>query len=184
MDNQRSASCVNHAPTPTPGPGRMLKPPDGPSFSFSFSLEEAHEHIRADRQRRRAAGPRRAPHTTLLHWLRDQGLTGCKEGCAEGECGACAVLVARPDGEGADTRWESVNACLVTLAALSGQEVVTAEGLGSPADLHPVQRELAGRGGSQCGYCTPGFVTSMAAEYYRERTPRTTAPPTASTCTP
>lgn len=112
------------------------------------------------------------PHTTLLHWLRDQGLTGCKEGCAEGECGACAVLVARPDGEGADTRWESVNACLVTLAALSGQEVVTAEGLGSPADLHPVQRELAGRGGSQCGYCTPGFVTSMAAEYYRERTPQ------------
>ena len=117
------------------------------------------------------------PHTTLLHWLRDQGLTGCKEGCAEGECGACAVLVARPDGEGtphgegAGTRWESVNACLVTLAALSGQEVVTAEGLGSPADLHPVQRELAGRGGSQCGYCTPGFVTSMAAEYYRERTP-------------
>ncbi|GBF06251.1 molybdopterin dehydrogenase FAD-binding protein [Deinococcus aerius] len=107
------------------------------------------------------------PHTTLLNWLRDQGLTGSKEGCAEGECGACAVLVARPAEDGG-TRLESVNACLVMLAALNGGEVVTAEGLGSPGNLHPVQRELAVRGGSQCGYCTPGFVVSMAAEYYRE----------------
>ncbi|GAA5534279.1 xanthine dehydrogenase small subunit [Deinococcus aluminii] len=110
------------------------------------------------------------PHTTLLNWLRDQGLTGCKEGCAEGECGACAVLLARPTEEGG-TRLESVNACLVLLPALNGQEVVTAEGLGAPGDLHPVQRELAFRGGSQCGYCTPGFVVSMAAEYYREDRP-------------
>src|SRR3954462_10102175 len=63
--------------------------------------------------------------------------------------------------------WTSITACLVSAASLTGQEVVTAEGLGSPADLHPVQRELADRGGSQCGYCTPGFVCSMAAEYYR-----------------
>jgi xanthine dehydrogenase small subunit len=106
------------------------------------------------------------PHTTLLNWLRDQGLTGCKEGCAEGECGACAVLVARPDEQGG-TRLESVNACLVLMGSLAGQEVVTAEGLGRPGALHPVQHELAVRGGSQCGYCTPGFVVSMAAEYYR-----------------
>ncbi|UQN09854.1 xanthine dehydrogenase small subunit [Deinococcus sp. QL22] len=106
------------------------------------------------------------PHTTLLNWLRDQGLTGCKEGCAEGECGACAVLVARPDEHGG-TRLESVNACLVLMGSLAGQEVVTAEGLGRPGVLHPVQHELAVRGGSQCGYCTPGFVVSMAAEYYR-----------------
>ena len=106
------------------------------------------------------------PHETLLNWLRDGGLTGCKEGCAEGECGACAVLVSRPDGHGG-TRLESVNACLVMLPAMNGQEVITAEGLGSPTALHPVQRELAVRGGSQCGYCTPGFVVSMAAEYYR-----------------
>ena len=65
------------------------------------------------------------------------------------------------------SRWTPVNACLVPAAALDGQEVVTAEGLGSPAHLHPVQSELAVRGGSQCGYCTPGFVCSMAAEYYR-----------------
>ncbi|HEY0950830.1 xanthine dehydrogenase small subunit, partial [Nocardioides sp.] len=106
-----------------------------------------------------------APHTTALDWLRGLGLTGAKEGCAEGECGACAVLVARSDGE--VTCWTALNACLVPAVALDGQEVVTAEGLGTPDDLHPVQRELAERGGSQCGYCTPGFVCSMAAEFYR-----------------
>lgn len=112
------------------------------------------------------------PHTRLLDWLRNEGLTGSKEGCAEGECGACAVLVARPDG--ADrSRWTSINACLPPALAFDGQEIITAEGLGNvanactPEDLHPVQREMADRGGSQCGYCTPGFICSMAAEYYR-----------------
>ncbi|HEX8008562.1 MAG TPA: FAD binding domain-containing protein [Trebonia sp.] len=105
-------------------------------------------------------------HVTLLEWLRAEGLTGCKEGCAEGECGACAVLVARPDGPDR-TRWVAINACLVPAAAFDQQEVVTAEGLGRPGQLHPVQREMADRGGSQCGYCTPGFICSMAAEYYR-----------------
>jgi xanthine dehydrogenase small subunit len=112
-----------------------------------------------------------APHVTALDWLRDQGLTGAKEGCAEGECGACSVLVARPDdpvsnGSGT-TRWTALNACLVPVLALDGQEVVTSEGLGTPGDLHPVQRAMAVRGGSQCGYCTPGFICSMAAEFYR-----------------
>ena len=63
--------------------------------------------------------------------------------------------------------WTAINACLIPAASLDGQEVVTAEGLGTPDALHPVQRELALRGGSQCGYCTPGFVCSMAAEFYR-----------------
>ena len=105
-------------------------------------------------------------HVTLLEWLRGSGLTGCKEGCAEGECGACAVLVARDDGPGR-ARWVAINACLVPAAAFDQQEIVTAEGLGRPGQLHPVQREMAERGGSQCGYCTPGFICSMAAEYYR-----------------
>jgi xanthine dehydrogenase small subunit len=114
-----------------------------------------------------------AAHTTTLDWLRSRGLTGAKEGCAEGECGACSILVARP-GADTPTEWVAVNACLVPVAALDGQELVTSEGLGSSRDLHPVQRELAVRGGSQCGYCTPGFVCSMAAEYYRPaRTPAT-----------
>ena len=111
-------------------------------------------------------------HVTLLEWLRADGLTGSKEGCAEGECGACSVLVLRPDGN--RSRWTALNACLVPAAALDGQEVVTAEGLGRPDALHPVQREMADRGGSQCGYCTPGFVCSMAAEFYRaDRAPAT-----------
>jgi xanthine dehydrogenase small subunit len=105
-------------------------------------------------------------HTTVLDFLRAQGLTGCKEGCAEGECGACSVLVARP-GVTAPTEWVAINACLLPIAALDGQEIVTAEGLGTPDALHPVQYEMAVRGGSQCGYCTPGFVCSMAAEFYR-----------------
>lgn len=105
-------------------------------------------------------------HVTVLDWLREQGLTGAKEGCAEGECGACSVLVARPDFDGG-TSWTALNACLLPMATLDGQEIVTAEGLGTSRALHPVQRELAVRGGSQCGFCTPGFVCSMAAEYYR-----------------
>ena len=99
------------------------------------------------------------------------GLTGSKEGCAEGECGACAVLVSRPDGDrpqpvDRDQRLPGSG------RRLDGQEVITAEGLGTPRPLHPVQQEMADRGGSQCGYCTPGFICSMAAEYYRaDRTP-------------
>ncbi|MFJ8544362.1 xanthine dehydrogenase small subunit [Streptomyces sp. NPDC093586] len=113
-----------------------------------------------------------APRTTVLDFLRERGLTGSKEGCAEGECGACSVLVARP-GVNKPTDWVAVNACLVPVASLDGQEIVTSEGLatagepGTPPVLHPVQEEMAVRGGSQCGYCTPGFVCSMAAEYYR-----------------
>ncbi|MEU4215981.1 FAD binding domain-containing protein [Actinoplanes sp. NPDC026623] len=114
-----------------------------------------------------------APHTTALEWLRAQGFTGCKEGCGEGECGACSVLVARP-GPDCPTEWVAVNACLMPALGLDGQEVVTAEGLGGPESLHPVQYEMAVRGGSQCGYCTPGFVCSMAAEFYR---PGRQAPP-------
>ncbi|WP_053204178.1 xanthine dehydrogenase small subunit [Jiangella muralis] len=108
------------------------------------------------------------PHTNALDFFRACGLTGAKEGCAEGECGACAVLVARPAADGSGTaEWTAINSCLAPAAALDGQEVVTSEGLGTPDALHPVQRELAVRGGSQCGYCTPGFVCAMGAEYYR-----------------
>lgn len=105
------------------------------------------------------------PHSNALDFLRAQGLTAAKEGCAEGECGACAIMVARPDADGT-TRWTSVNSCLVPAASLDGQEVVTAEGLAN-GRVHPVQQEMAERGGSQCGYCTPGFICSMAAEFYR-----------------
>jgi xanthine dehydrogenase small subunit len=104
-------------------------------------------------------------HTTLLEYLRDTGLTGTKEGCAEGECGACAVLLVSPDGE--RSRYRAVNSCLLLLPSLAGQEVYTVEGLGCHGRLSEPQRAIAEGGGSQCGYCTPGFVVSLFAEYYR-----------------
>ena len=107
------------------------------------------------------------PHTTLLGLLRERGLTGTKEGCAEGECGACAVVVVKK-GDGRAARYEPVNSCLVLAASLDGGEVWTAEGLADGERLHPVQEAMVASGGSQCGYCTPGFVVSLFAEYYRE----------------
>ncbi|MGE0784170.1 MAG: xanthine dehydrogenase small subunit [Sandaracinaceae bacterium] len=105
------------------------------------------------------------PNTTLLGWLREHGYTGSKEGCAEGECGACAVAFVRPDREGA-SRLVAVNGCLVLLGACAGQEIFTVEGIGAHG-LHEVQRAMVELGGSQCGYCTPGFVVSLFAEFYR-----------------
>jgi xanthine dehydrogenase small subunit len=106
-------------------------------------------------------------HTTLLQWLRARGLTGSKEGCAEGECGACAVALLRP-AAGGGARFNAVNSCLLPLPALHGQSILSIEGIaGAGGAPHPVQRMMAAAGGSQCGYCTPGFVVSLACEYYR-----------------
>jgi xanthine dehydrogenase small subunit len=108
------------------------------------------------------------PHATLLQWLRTSGLRGAKEGCAEGECGACAVALwtSAPGEDG--SHYEPVNSCLLPLSAVAGREVVTVEGvLPSPGELHPVQAAMIAAGGSQCGYCTPGFVVSLFCEYYR-----------------
>ncbi len=105
------------------------------------------------------------PNETLLWFLRRHGLTGAKEGCAEGECGACAVALLRDLGDGA--RYEAINSCLVLASAMAGQELVTVEGMASGQTLHPVQAAMVEQGGSQCGYCTPGFVVSLFAEYYR-----------------
>ncbi len=106
------------------------------------------------------------PHTTLLQYLRGRGLTGTKEGCAEGECGACAVVVVNADLDGA-ARYDAVNACLVWLPALHGAEILTVEGVACDGLLHPVQQALVTHAASQCGYCTPGFVMSLLAHYYR-----------------
>jgi xanthine dehydrogenase small subunit len=107
-------------------------------------------------------------HTTLLEYLRASGFTGAKEGCAEGECGACAVvLVAGAAADGARSRYRAVNSCLLFLPALAGQEVYTVEGFARGGQLSEPQRAIAEGGGSQCGYCTPGFVASLFAEYYR-----------------
>ncbi|MEI9952499.1 MAG: FAD binding domain-containing protein [Pseudomonadota bacterium] len=107
-------------------------------------------------------------HLTVLQWLRAEGMCGTKEGCAEGECGACAVAVLKSEPGEAGSRFEPVNSCLLPLCALEGRELLTVEGIAeSDGSLHPVQSAMVAAGGSQCGYCTPGFVVSLFCEYYR-----------------
>ena len=102
-----------------------------------------------------------APTLTLLDWLREErGLTGTKEGCNEGDCGACTVMV--HDRGGA----RALNACILFLPQLDGKAVRTVEGLEGPdGALHPVQQAMVEHHGSQCGFCTPGFVMSMATAH-------------------
>ncbi len=89
------------------------------------------------------------PMARLLDVLREQiGLTGTKEGCGEGECGACSVLV----------NGELVNSCLVPVLQVAGCEILTVEGLAENGQLHPMQQAFAETGGAQCGICTPGMI--------------------------
>ena len=106
------------------------------------------------------------PTMTLLEYLRHTGRVGAKEGCAEGDCGACTVAVVGENVDG-KAQYQAVDSCIAPLAAFAGREVVTVEGLASDAKtLHPVQEAMVRTGGSQCGYCTPGFVMSLFAAYY------------------
>lgn len=97
-----------------------------------------------------------AVNVTLLQWLRREGLTGSKEGCAEGDCGACSVVMQSAEGE-----WRTINSCLVPLALLDGRDVISVEGIACERQLHAVQEGMVNHHGSQCGYCTPGFVCSL-----------------------
>ncbi|MDO8541341.1 MAG: xanthine dehydrogenase small subunit [Opitutaceae bacterium] len=114
------------------------------------------------------------PTMTLLEWLRRSGRTGSKCGCAEGDCGACTVAVVERDATGNPT-YRAINSCLTLIPMVAGREVVTVEGLAggdgstplTTGNLHPVQAAMVEHYGSQCGYCTPGFVVSMFEAYYR-----------------
>ncbi len=103
-----------------------------------------------------------SPRRTLLDWLReDRRLTGTKEGCAEGDCGACTVALGRlKQGR---LVYEPVNACIMLLGQVDGAELITVEDLAQEGSLHPVQAAMAAHHGSQCGFCTPGIVMSLFA---------------------
>jgi xanthine dehydrogenase small subunit len=111
------------------------------------------------------------PNMTVLDWLRErERKTGTKEGCAEGDCGACTVAVGElVDGK---LRYRAVNACILFMPVLDGKELVVVEDLRGPdGALHPVQQALVDTHGSQCGFCTPGFVMSLFALYHGDPAP-------------
>ena len=102
------------------------------------------------------------PRMTLLEWIRlSERSTGTKEGCAEGDCGACTVVLARE--RHGRLVYEPVNACILLLGQADGAEVITIEDLETSKGLHPIQNAMVERHGSQCGYCTPGIVMSLFA---------------------
>ncbi|MBA3543548.1 MAG: 2Fe-2S iron-sulfur cluster binding domain-containing protein, partial [Chthoniobacterales bacterium] len=107
-----------------------------------------------------------SPNVTLLEWLRKSGLTGSKEGCAEGDCGACSVAIIDRDARGKRC-YRAINSCLVPLPLMAGRDIVTVEGVAGDK-LHPVQQGMVENFGSQCGYCTPGFIMSLFEGYYRK----------------
>jgi xanthine dehydrogenase small subunit len=126
---------------------------------------------------KRHAVPGSVPPTrTLLDYLReDLGLKGTKEGCAEGDCGACTVVIRRSS----DDLARAVNACIVFVPMVDGFSVTTVEGVKGPSgELHPCQQAMVECHGSQCGFCTPGFVMSLFALYRRFRRAGAGATPT------
>ena len=111
--------------------------------------------------------------TTVLEYLRE-GLrrTGTKEGCAEGDCGACTVVLGELSADGSRVEYRPINSCIRFLPTIDGHELVTVESLlGSDGSLHPVQQAMVDHHASQCGFCTPGFVMSLFGLYLRSAAP-------------
>lgn len=109
------------------------------------------------------------PHMTILQYLRESSrLTGTKEGCGVGDCGACTVCIIEKDASD-NIIISSVNSCLIMLGMLDGKHLVTIEGVSRGAVMHPVQRSLVEKRGSQCGFCSPGMVMSAYAHYLNHR---------------
>jgi xanthine dehydrogenase small subunit len=112
------------------------------------------------------------PTRTVLQYLReDLRRSGTKEGCAEGDCGACTVVVAEADEAGDGPTLRAINSCIQFLPTLDGKELFTVESLRGDGGLHPVQKAMVECHGSQCGFCTPGFVMSLFALYKNVKAP-------------
>lgn len=106
------------------------------------------------------------PTMTVLRFLREQQKkTGTKEGCASGDCGACTVVVASPNEAGDKLIYRTINSCIALMSSLHGKQLITVEDLADKQQLHPVQASMVEHHGSQCGFCTPGFVMSAFALY-------------------
>ncbi|VVM61838.1 hypothetical protein PS631_01332 [Pseudomonas fluorescens] len=104
------------------------------------------------------------PNMTVLQYLREHlGKSGTKEGCASGDCGACTVVVGELEEDGQSLRYRSLNSCLTFVSSLHGKQLISVEGLKHQGELHSVQKAMADCHGSQCGFCTPGFVMSLFA---------------------
>lgn len=131
----------------SPAPPETLQ-----SFSFRLNGEEIEIH-------------NLHPNTTLLDWLHSRDLTAAKEGCAEGDCGACTVIVVDTDINGKRV-FRAINSCIALLPTLAGREIITVEGMARDG-MHPAQKAMVDCYGSQCGYCTPGFVASIFEGCYR-----------------
>lgn len=112
-----------------------------------------------------------SPTMTVLNFLRSlPNHKGVKEGCAEGDCGACTVVLGELNEDGG-VDYKAIDSCLVFLPMLQGKQLITIENLGTSANLHPVQKAMVDTDGSQCGYCTPGFIMSMFALYKNHNNP-------------
>ncbi|MBU2978928.1 xanthine dehydrogenase small subunit [Alteromonas sp. C1M14] len=107
------------------------------------------------------------PNLTVLRYLREQqSQCGTKEGCAAGDCGACTVVVAAPTPTGDELQYRTINSCIALMSSLHGKQLITVENLGNAKSLHPVQQAMVDNHGSQCGFCTPGFIMSAFALYH------------------